>query len=164
MAGTDLIVGFFVGFIVGLFMRCCGLCGGDCMLNAFNTGTIHMSSTQLVSRGRSRSVVSVGGTRYEGSSVEIRNGVVYVDGQRRSPDGAALQVSISADAVEGGIHLDVGDVTVAGDVAGNVSTTSGKIDIKGAVTGGASTVSGRIDIGGSVGGSVRTVSGRITHH
>jgi hypothetical protein len=151
-----LIIGLLVGFFIGLKSPVVSFC---------NSGTVSMGQTRLATRGRSRSVVTVGTARFEDAqTVEIVNGVVYVNGERQSAPGAPLVVTVRADVVDGPLTLTTGDVTIAGDVKGSVTTTSGDIDIKGNVTGNVSVISGDVDIGGSVGGSVRTVSGDIDHH
>ncbi len=108
-----------------------------------------------------------------GSSVQILNGNVIVNGQNVTPEGKDIRIEIHGN-VE---RLDVdacNQVTVSGsvqklstvsgdvkcgDVAGSVQTTSGDVRCK-AVRGSVTTVSGDVE-SSSIGGSVNTVSGDI---
>jgi hypothetical protein len=114
------------------------------------------------------STLTVNGRRIEGPcTVEVRQGVVYVNGSNDEASSASrtVTVHINIDARDvpllGGIRLNAGTVTVTGNVNGGVRTVSGSVDVKGDVDGGVRTVSGSVNVGGSINDGASSVSGSI---
>lgn len=100
--------------------------------------------------------VTINGKSYSGSNVQIRDGVVIVDGKNQE---GILQGPITV-FVEGDAHnieTQSGDIT-ARDV-GSIQTTSGDVSC-GNVNGNIQTTSGDVSCG-DVGGSIKTMSGDI---
>jgi formylmethanofuran dehydrogenase subunit C len=104
--------------------------------------------------------VTINGQTFQGKTVEVRNGQVWVDGQLQ-PEGKlagqpVLNVVVTGDVAE--LETASGDVSVAGSV-GAVTTTAGDVTC-GDVRGNLETVSGDIRCG-RVSGDVETLSGDI---
>jgi len=103
--------------------------------------------------------VKISGDLVAGSSIQICNGKVTINGKDVTPDSKNINISIEGDVDT----LDVdccNTVNIKGNVK-SVHTTSGDIEC-GKVYGDVKTVSGDV-ICGQVGGAIRTVSGDITH-
>ena len=103
--------------------------------------------------------VVISGDLVGGSSVQICNGKVTINGKDVTPDSKNINISI-----EGNVDTLKIDCCNTVDIKGNVKsvqTTSGDIDC-GDVEGDIKTVSGDVDCG-KVSGAIRTVSGDVNH-
>lgn len=119
--------------------------------------------------------ITINDKTYQGNTVTVTNGVVYVDGEKVSEDDGGETANILRVEITGNVGSVTSDksVTVHGNVEGNVDArgsvncddvggdveSGGSVncdDVKGGVTAGGSVNADRI--GGSVvaGGSVRT--------
>lgn len=104
-----------------------------------------------------------------GQSIEMRNGVIYVNGKRHDPNAATAKdkdaynhVTIKiVGNVQGSVKSDSGDVKIIGDAA-SASTMSGNLTVEGNISGSASTMSGNLSVFGSVGGSATSMSGNVS--
>jgi hypothetical protein len=108
--------------------------------------------------------VVINGTRYQGKSVNMIDGKVYVDGKEvanDNPDSKTIKIVIEGDCAKA--ETTSGDITVKGNVNGEIRTTSGGVTVEKNVQHGVSTVSGGISVRGNVGGSCSSVSGSIRH-
>lgn len=108
-------------------------------------------------------IVINGITVANGSSVNIINGRVIVDGQEIAMTGKLADAKVFNIVVEGNVDRVDGsfaNVEVKGS-AGAVKTMSGDITVHGDVNGGAETMSGDVKVKGSIQGNVKTVSGDI---
>lgn len=112
-----------------------------------------------------KSQISVNGTNYtvSGSSIEIKNGVVRVDGKIVSDESKsqAIKIEITGDLMSLTCDLDV----VCGNVAGNVDA-GGSVeckDVQGFVDAGGSIECGNVGDYVDAGGSVKcgTVGGDV---
>lgn len=98
-----------------------------------------------------------------GGSVSIENGAVYVDGvcsDPTIPSSTSATFNVKIEGTVGSIRLDVGSVTVAGDVD-TIGTASGDVVVNGHVRGAVNTMSGDVDIRGDLHGNATTMSGDI---
>ena len=121
-----------------------------------------------------RGKISVDGKVYEGTSLKIKDGRIWIDGKEVTSD--SKQISIKIEGGIGSLHVDhcekvevTGDVNELTLVSGNVKcanvtagieTTSGSVNCAN-VFGDINTKSGRITNAGNVDGSVETLSGSV---
>jgi DUF4097 and DUF4098 domain-containing protein YvlB len=117
------------------------------------SGSLTISSSQGVCR--------INGKSYHGSSINIVNGQVVVDGKTLDQVDGSAPINVTIQGSCGEIRLDQGDIVVAGDVDGDVQTGQGDIDCR-AVHGSCQTDQGDIRCG-AVGGSCTTGMGDIHH-
>jgi len=131
---------------------------------AVMTGCNHVAPIRL----GATSHVTINGERIAGPcTVEVRQGVLYIDGKPRDKKAGETGIRVSIDIVgnvdAGGIKLDMGTVSVTGNVSGGIATASGDVSVDGDVpTGSVSTMSGNVEVGGSVAGSATSMSGNVT--
>lgn len=122
--------------------------------------------------------ITINGKTYNGNSVSIVNGRVYIDGKESLPGEEGKEINIvvtgnienlEVDACQkilvtgnvGKVKTVSGDVDVNGNITGDVQTTSGDIECE-KIDGSIQTTSGDVSCG-NVGGSVKTLSGDIKH-
>lgn len=106
------------------------------------------------------STITINGQSFSGSSVNICNGTVIIDGKKQEGVilGHIVNIEIKGDCKS--VDTTSGNVNVTGNMMGDIDCTSGDVRITGNVTGSVQTVSGDVKCG-TVGGSVKTVSGDI---
>lgn len=110
--------------------------------------------------------MSINGKSYTGKSVNMIDGVIYVDGvavdgkEAKMVGPIKVEVTGNCDSVttsSGNIAIHSGDVKEA-------RSTSGDITVGGDVTGNASSTSGDVRISGSLGGNASSISGDVNAH
>jgi len=110
---------------------------------------------RIISKG-AKTVIN--GQSYSGNNIQIKDGVVIIDGVRQSGKLTG-PITVNVDGDVESIETGSGDVTAKN--VGHIETGSGDIDCND-VSGGVATMSGDIDCN-NVGGGVSTMSGDITH-
>ena len=100
---------------------------------------------------------SINGVAYSGSSIQITNGKVVIDGVPRGEALSSPKISIVVNGNAGWVYTNFGSVSVTGDAA-HVKTVSGDVSC-GNVTQGVQTVSGDVYCS-TLQGGFSTVSGR----
>jgi hypothetical protein len=107
------------------------------------------------------SSVTINGKRYVGSTVEVVNDEVKIDGKRvDTTESSCKVINITVEGNCGNVTVQVGDVTVKGSVDGEVHTGMGNIEC-GSVTGSVDNAMGDITCG-DVGGDVDDAMGNIS--
>ncbi len=105
-----------------------------------------------ISRTQVNGPVTINGVVHRNvQELELRDGVVYLDGKAQEETDAATGAKILYKSVE---------ITVTGDVNGAIRTTSGKVSVGGNCVA-VSTTSGSVAVAGNVFDSVSTTSGSI---
>lgn len=105
--------------------------------------------------------VTINGKTYRGSSIEVVNDEVKVDGKPVEPAESSFKtVSIVVEGSCQDITVNVGDITVKGNVDGEVHTGMGDIEC-GDVSGDVDDAMGNIDCK-NVGGDVIANMGNVT--
>jgi len=102
--------------------------------------------------------ININGTKYQGSSVVIRNNKVIVNGKDVTPDTKVVNILVEGDVDK--VSADYCEKIMVSGSAKTVQSTSGDIEC-GEVHGNIQTTSGDIECSGNVGGSVQTVSGDV---
>jgi formylmethanofuran dehydrogenase subunit C len=135
----------------------------------FSSGSKLTAQRVALMRLNAGSSVTVNGERITGPcTVEVRDGVLYLDGKAREKkkeeEGVRVEIHIVGNVVDtGGILLDAGMISVMGDVTGPIRTASGDVSIGGALKSGSiTTMSGDVVVHGNVSGGVATMSGDVT--
>lgn len=106
------------------------------------------------------STVTINGKTYTGSSIQISNNKVVIDGKEIEDESRTVIVNITGDVDR--VDTASGDVNVTGNV-NSVESTSGDIEIGGNVDGNVKSTSGDVSVKGSISGNVSTISGDIEH-
>ena len=100
---------------------------------------------------------SINGVVYSGSSIQIANGKVVIDGVPQGETLSSPKISIVVNGNAGEVHTNSGSVSVTGDAV-HVKTVSGDVSC-GNVTQGVQTVSGDVYCS-TLQGGFSTVSGK----
>lgn len=112
---------------------------------------------------RVQSSVTINGKTYKGSSVEVHNDEVKIDGKPvDAGDSSFKTINITIEGNCGNVTVHVGDITIKGSVDGEVHTGMGNIEC-GSVTGSVDNAMGDItcgDVGGDVDASMGNISCR----
>ena len=105
-------------------------------------------------------MVIINGRVYPGSSLSISGSDVGIDGKTVSSlaEWKEKEINITINGGAESVSVEVGNITVHGDVTKSVKNTNGDIEITGSVGGVVKTTNGSIDCG-AVSGDVDTVNG-----
>lgn len=102
--------------------------------------------------------ITINGKTYQGKSVSVQNGVVYIDGKRADPETAPT-INIEVNGNVDVLRVDACERVVVYGTCGSVQTASGDVEC-GDVKGPVQTVSGDVNCH-AVSGSVSTMSGDV---
>lgn len=108
-----------------------------------------------------KSSIKINGITIEssGSSVNIKNGKVIIDGKDVTPDSKEISIVVTGNVES--IDCDTcNEITINGD-AGSVKTMSGDVNVEGTIKGNCQNMSGNITAAGKIHGNATTMSGNI---
>lgn len=120
--------------------------------------------------------IIVNGISRRGSTIQIVNNKVIIDGVDSTPEGKAVSIEITGDIDKldvdvcqtinvhgsvGALSNTSGDILVGGDVKESINSTSGDITCSN-VHGSIKTTSGDVSVTGEVAGPITTKSGDVT--
>lgn len=155
---TGIVIGVVIGVVIGFMVR--KILGCCCCHNRFIGYSAHqrMTSDGSISGSivQNNGILRIGDLQFTGSNIIVRDGEVWVDGEKVHPpnedDGVPrsrhvyTSLSIAGDVES--VMLEKGSLTVTGNVS-RAETNRGKINIGGDCTGSCHTNRGDIKIHGN---------------